>query len=186
VRRLALLLVVVPVLAGCGGCGSNNPESAAPPRKELERALAGSPPALADLHRQANELVGGGRKAFEARLLKLRGHPVVVNKWASWCAPCRAEFPLLQRASVRYGKRIAFLGVNSEDNDGNARKFLARFPVSYPSYVDGDGRAAAAVNAGVAFPTTVFIDAAGKVVYSHPGQYRTEADLAADIRRYTR
>ena len=63
---------------------------------------------------------------------------MVVNKWGSWCAPCRAEFPALQRQSVEQGKRVAFLGVDGQDNDDNARKFLEKYPVAYPSYVDGD------------------------------------------------
>lgn len=173
-------------MVALGGCGSDDPPSAAPSKQRVERALAGSPPALDSTHRQANELLSGGRSAFEARLAKLRGHPVVVNKWASWCAPCRAEFPIFQRMGLRFGKRVAFIGVNSEDVDADAKKFLGRYPVTYPSYLDGDGKIAASINAGVAFPTTVFIDSKGKIVISHPGQYRKEADLVADIRRYAR
>jgi len=178
-----LALALVTAIAGCGG---DEPPSAAPSQQRVEHALAGSPPALAAVHDQANELLGGGRTAFDAQLEKLQGHPVVVNKWASWCAPCRAEFPIFQRVGLRYGKRVAFLGVNSEDVDADAKKFLGRYPVTYPSYLDGDGKIAGSINAGVAFPTTVFIDRKGKVVVSHPGQYRKQADLVADIRRYAR
>src|SRR4051812_40437556 len=110
VRRLAATLVIALALAGCGG---SDPPSAAPSKERAERALAGSPPALASIHRQANQLLGGGTSAFDARIEQLRGHPVVVNKWASWCAPCRAEFPIFQRVGLRYGKRVGFLGVNS-------------------------------------------------------------------------
>jgi hypothetical protein len=81
---------------------------------------------------------------------------------------------------------VAFVGLNSEDNDGDARKFLGQFPVAYPSYIDGDGKLSASVNAGVAYPTTVFIDRKGEIASAHPGVYRTEADLLADIRRYAR
>jgi hypothetical protein len=81
---------------------------------------------------------------------------------------------------------VAFIGLTSEDVDADARKFLGKFPVAYPSYIDGNGKLAASVNAGVAFPTTVFIDRKGKVVSFHPGVYRDEADLLADIRRYAR
>jgi thioredoxin-related protein len=58
--------------------------------------------------------------------------------------------------------------------------------VTYPSYKDPDVRIASSIQAGVAFPTTVFFDRAGKLVYAHPGPYKNEADLIADIRRYTR
>ena len=63
---------------------------------------------------------------------ELRGHPVVVNKWGSWCGPCREEFPYFQRQALERGKRIAFLGVDGDDNDDGARELLDEFPVSYP------------------------------------------------------
>ena len=60
---------------------------------------------------------------------ELRGHPVVVNKWGSWCGPCRAEFPYFQRQAIEHGKKVAFLGVDGKDNDANAEEFLKEFPV---------------------------------------------------------
>src|ERR671936_853689 len=71
-------------------------------------------------------LLGGGAAAFRARLRGLRGHPVVVNKWASWCGPCRSEFPYFQRLGVELGRRVAFLGVDGNDNDSDSRRFLRR------------------------------------------------------------
>src|SRR4051812_40738114 len=123
-HRAAVTLACTIALAGCAGSASEKPRSAAPRPAAAKQALAGSPAPLAELHRQANQLLGGGKSAFTARLAALRGYPVVVNKWASWCAPCRSEFPFFQRQALKRGKEIAFLGVDSNDNDGDARDFL--------------------------------------------------------------
>lgn len=182
-RLAATALVLVAVLAGCG---DSDPKSEAPASAEIAKAFAGSPPKLAALHRQANQLLGGTRAEFQQRLEELRGYPVVVNKWASWCPPCRAEFPAFQKASVQLGKRVAFLGLDGNDADDDARKFLKRFPVTYPHYRDPDEKIAPTIQAGAAYPTTVFFDRRGKLVYAHPGPYDKASELIADIRRYTK
>ena len=69
-----------------------------------------------------------------ARLHSLRGRPVVLNAWASWCPPCREELPLFANASARFGRRITFLGADVEDSAANARRLLAEIPLGYPSY----------------------------------------------------
>lgn len=182
VARIAPLFVLIAL--ACAGCGSDDPESAAPATEEAERALAGAPSPLARLHAQANELLEGGEKAFRRRLDELRGYPVVVNKWASWCPPCRAEFPYFQRQSVALGKRVAFLGVDTNDNDAEAEEFLEEFPVSYPTYKDPSGQVADVFKALVPFPATAFYDRKGRLAYVKFGPYKSDADLAADIRRY--
>ena len=180
---------LVPTLAcalALAGCNSDEPKSAAVSKQSERRALAGAPPVLAAVHRQANQLLGGEEDAFRARVRALRGHPIVVNKWASWCPPCRAEFPFFQKLSRERGKEIAFLGIDSNDNDGNARKFLRDFPVSYPSYRDPRLAVAKEIEAVAAFPSTAFYDRRGKLSYVKQGGYATEAKLAEDIERYAR
>ena len=127
----------------------------------------------------------GGRAAFVAYVEKQRGRPVVVNKWASWCGPCRAEFPYF-RDQARKRKGVAFVGVNSNDNEGDARDFLAEHPVPYKHFSDPDLEVAAAFNGVQAFPTTAFYDAKGELAFVHQGLYRTEDELAQDIDRYAR
>lgn len=151
---------------------------------KAQRALAGAPAPLAALHAQASELLPGGKQTVRARLAALKGTPVLVNKWASWCGPCRAEFPFLQDASTRYGKQVAFLGLNSGDNRGNAASFLKKFPVPYPSVEDPKEQAAGALHAFTAYPVTIFFDAQGKQVFTHAGLYSSQEQLDADVEKY--
>lgn len=164
--------------------GTRTPASL--PLAQAKEQLRGSPAPLAALHRQSAKLLGGGSAAFVARLRSLRGYPVVVNKWGSWCPPCRAEFPHFQREAAKHGTKIAFLGVDGQDVDSSARKFLANYPVSYPSYIDGNLKIAKYLQAVNAFPSTVFYDRTGGVAYIRQGSYADERSLASDIRRYAR
>ena len=190
-RRLLPILIglgVVVVLAiGLSQAGGGE----APPAERFDLAqareqLAGAPGPLAGLHEQSGSLLDGGRDAFAARLAALKGRPVVVNKWASWCGPCRAEFHVFQRLSARLGKEVAFLGLNSGDNRDDAADFLREYPVPFPSYVDPSEKIARSAGAPANYPITVFYDRDGRRAFVHQGQYRTEADLAADIERYAR
>lgn len=173
---------VVIALASGGGDGSSGDYGARAP--DYEKALAGSPAPLARLHDQANELLAGEKTAFERRLADLEGYPVVVNKWASWCGPCRLEFPFFQRLSARYGKEVAFLGVNSNDSEEAAATFLSEYPVPYPSYSDPSQKVAQVFGATLGFPSTAFYDSGGELVFLKQGGYADQAELDADIKRY--
>ena len=151
--------------------------------QEISRRLDGAPPPLAALHRQANQILPGARKGLTTRLATLKGHPAVVNIWAAWCGPCRAEMPVMQRVSLDLGKQVAFVGVDLRDNREAATTFLRKIPVTYPSYDDPSGEVYNAEKL-VGVPSTLFYDAKGKQTFVHQGPYFTRADLVADIRRY--
>jgi cytochrome oxidase Cu insertion factor (SCO1/SenC/PrrC family)/thiol-disulfide isomerase/thioredoxin len=158
--------------------GPSGTESAA----AAKLALRGSPAPLAALHAQSSQLLPGGQAALDARLAKLRGYPVVVNIWGSWCIPCQKEFGLFSRASAQYGKRVAFLGADTDDGAGDARAFLRTHPVSYPSYATTDTSIDKLLPGGLAgTPTTVFIGTNGKVLSVHIGQYTSQGTLDQDI-----
>jgi cytochrome c biogenesis protein CcmG, thiol:disulfide interchange protein DsbE len=179
---LIAALVAGVVLAGCSGSSNGNPAS----KLSLEQAtqpLTGAPPQLTAIRSQANQLLDGGKDAFDARIQALHGHPIVVNDWASWCGPCRFEFPFLQSQASKNAKDVAFLGVDSDDSSGSAKTFLGELPLPYPSYSDPDKSIRQELH-GIGYPATVFYDRNGNVVFTHQGQYRTEAELAADIQRY--
>jgi cytochrome c biogenesis protein CcmG/thiol:disulfide interchange protein DsbE len=178
---LTLVLVI-----GLSQAGSDQPD--APPAKpyDLQSALndlRGAPPELASLHAQANQLLSGGAKAFNARMDTLKGRPIVINKWASWCHPCLAEFPLFQQVATERGKDVAFVGINGSDSTDPAKKFLSEHPVPYPSYVDPDEEIAQAIKAAKNYPITVFVNPKGEVTIKQ-GTYRDQAALEADIDRY--
>jgi thiol-disulfide isomerase/thioredoxin len=183
-RILAAVLLAALAIAGCGGSNNGNPDSRLTPEQAKE-PIPGAPPQLAAIRSQANQLLDGGKDAFDARLEQLRGTPVVVNKWASWCGPCRFEFPTFQSLAEKRGGQIAFLGINSNDSDGSAETFLSELPLPYPSYTDPNLDIAQDLGGPPqAFPTTSFYDRSGKLVYTHAGPYQDEGDLVADVNKY--
>lgn len=181
IARTSLTSLAVAIVLAAAGCGSSE-QGGAPP--DYDRALAGSPPALSSIHEQANELLPGGIDAYQKRIAALRGYPLVVNVWASWCGPCRLEFPYFQRASAQYGKRVAFLGVDKQDSDDDARTFLREEPVSYPSFTDPEEEIAASIEATRGLPDTAFYDRRGELVYLKQGPYDDLSELRADIERF--
>ena len=179
-RSGSLAIVVMLALAGCG----SHVHSAAPAAAVQASSLQGSPAPLAALHAQANRLIPGGVSAFSDRLAALRGYPIVVNKWAHWCDPCQSEFPVFQQVSVALGRKVAFIGLDGNDQAGGARSFLRQFPVSYPSYEDPHATIANHIHAATYFPQTVFFDRTGRMVYDHVGPYESVSALERDIHRY--
>ncbi|HEY3531411.1 MAG TPA: TlpA disulfide reductase family protein [Nocardioides sp.] len=93
----------------------------------------------------------------------LHGRPEVINIWASWCAPCRQEMPLLQHAHTEQGDGVLFLGVDVKDSRSHALSFLANTGVSYPQVFDARGDFPLRLGLqGV--PNTLFVDESGRVV----------------------
>ncbi len=188
-RRLLIVLaaavvaaiVVVGILQSTGSGSDDKPLSAQQVRAGIADATP-VPAPLAALHAQSGKLLAGGQSAFDDRLKALRGTPVVVNVWGSWCGPCRAEFPLFQRASITFAKSVAFIGLDTEDAKGDALQFLRSEPVPYPSYQDLKGKIAGSLGLA-ATPTTIFYDRAGHTV-PKSGNYTKLADLEHDIRTF--
>jgi thiol-disulfide isomerase/thioredoxin len=180
----AACLAAVVVALGVSACGSSGGGTSTTKPPDYKQALAGAPKPLAQLYAHGDRLVSGGTSAFQAQLNALHGHPVVVNVWASWCDPCRQEFPYLQRLSARYGKRVAFVGVDTKDDDAAARTFLGELPLPYPSFTDPNRDVANSIGATVGLPDTAYYDASGTRVFVKQGQYASESEFAADIQRY--
>jgi cytochrome oxidase Cu insertion factor (SCO1/SenC/PrrC family)/thiol-disulfide isomerase/thioredoxin len=162
---------------------SSPPKVKPPPIREVPHLLAGSPPLLASIHKQAGELLGSESELL-ARVRELRGYPIVVNAWASWCDNCTHEYPLFASASVRYGRQVAFLGVDTSDyGPSYARTFLTSHPISYPSYQAPGGELSGL--AGIyGLPATIFIDRQGKVIKTIDGVFDSQGELDGDIETY--
>src|SRR3954447_26073710 len=100
--------LVVALFAALGfllaACGEDHPVS-------TKGAIPG-----AKLSAHADQLLDSSRASFNGELAVLKGKPVVVNQWASWCGPCKFEFPFLKQAAHQYAGKVYFLGLNSNDS----------------------------------------------------------------------
>ena len=124
---------------------------------------------------RARASLADGRVTLE----ELRGTPVVLNFWASWCIPCKEEAPYLAAAARAHRKNVAFLGLDIQDFVQDARRFLDRLDVPYPSVRDGTDRSYTAYGlTGV--PETYYIDARGRIVAHAIGAVSRD-DLERDI-----
>jgi len=173
--RIQVVLVATALfLVGCGSSHLGTSPTPSPgPR---------SPAALAALAAQGHLLLDGGVPAFEAKLERLHGYPIVVNLWAGWCPSCLADFRIFEEVAPRFDSRIAFLGVNSQDERDGASGLLAEADLAYPSYFDPDSKIMRAIGSMTGLPDTAFFGAEGELQFIRYGPYPTGEDLEADLR----
>ncbi len=154
----------------------------------LTGLLALSWPALAtDGPPPAPEFKLASRAGGEMSLSGLRGQVVMINFWASWCGPCRQEFPVLDEMYRKYKPMgFAMVGINVESEKADAERFLGMRPVSFPILFDPDNRVSGSYGVS-AMPTTVLVDRQGRLRWQHraykPGD---EAKYIAQIRAMLR
>jgi thiol-disulfide isomerase/thioredoxin len=127
-RRLPSLLAGLALLVSCGGDPPPLPPAGTiPAHNAAEAPLL---PAFADA------LPTMDPSTFQRLLGQLRGTPVLVNFWGSWCPPCRAEMPRLVDAHNEFGDRVQFLGVDIQDTRAEAKAFMNEFEMTFPSVFD--------------------------------------------------
>jgi thiol-disulfide isomerase/thioredoxin len=110
---------------------------------------------------------------------EVRAHPVVLDFWATWCGPCRAELPHIIAVSQKYQGRVAFYGVNANDKVARIVAFSQAFHVPYPTLVDARGAAAQAYDVD-GIPHLVVIDTQGRIRLAVAG-YDPQADVEGDL-----
>ena len=167
-RRAGMTLVVGAALLAvlAGACSERTPQRSSSSGGSL---LPSSPTALPEFD----------PARFRQLLAQLRGKPVVVNVWASWCGPCVVEAPGLARVAREYEGRVQFLGVDVLDQRGAAQAFVRRFGWTYPSVFDPTG----AVRNDLGFvgqPVTLVIDSSGKRDFTWSGAVN-ESELRREL-----
>ena len=170
-RSRRRLIVAAWLLAGVAAVLALLTINIAGPRTAVDTPLVGRPAPGFDL-----ETLDGGRLS----LADLRGSPVVVNFWASWCIPCREEAPLFTAAADEYETQgLRVVGIVYQDSAESARDFMARYGQTYPGLLDPDGRTA--IDYGVfGIPETFFVDRRG-IVRSRQLGAVTEDELRTQI-----
>lgn len=173
-RRSGLLLLITLASAATLWMWQQTQERA--PRE------ARTPPRPAQVHPPAPDFIRESLDGRELSLSELRGKPVVMNFWASWCVPCRLEMPILDEAAKRHRGEVHFLGVNALDQPQQAKAFVRDLRLTFPSVVDEDGEVLARYRV-VGLPTTVFITRSGRILEVHAGPFVGE-EGAKKLQRY--
>ena len=146
-------------LAACGGSGSKNKDG-------LGTAVAFS---LSD-RKQFPMLSGTTLDRSQLDMASFKGKVIVVNIWGSWCDPCQAEAPYLERANEAYrDKGVQFVGIDTRDNTGQAQAFVKAKQISYPNLVDDGNETLLTKLAGItslgSVPSTLIIDKNGDLAW---------------------
>ena len=164
-KILALLLALTMVL--CCGCGAEKEKQEEKTQETTEEAVDLAP-ALNVYDREGNPV----------SLTDMKGKPVIINFWATWCGPCKSELPAFQQAYETYGEDIVFMMVDMVSGRTETKKGAIEYidgqGYTFPLYFDEDETAVVSYDI-TAVPATFVIDAKGQVVESHVGAMSYDA-----------
>lgn len=188
-RRHARIAAACAAVVTTGGCGTAPSFRAAHPpaagsgppswvtTPTLRDCPVASPAARTQLPAVTLRCLGSARTLSLDRLPR---RPTIVNLWASWCVQCQREAPRLAAAAASVGHRVAFVGVDTEDERDSALDYLHYFRLTYPQLADPNADVLHRL-AAPGLPVTVAVDAAGRVVYRRIGEI-SAAQLSAALR----
>ncbi|WP_336032490.1 TlpA family protein disulfide reductase [Geodermatophilus sp. FMUSA9-8] len=161
-------------LAGCGSEGDRGALAGTAVETNLSPCpdQSGAEPAVEGAPKLSFDCLGGGR----LDLAQAPGVPTVLNLWASWCPPCRAELPLFQQLSDTAAEQVRVLGVVSHEGVEQGTSFAADAGLTFPSAFDGDGELAAELGLR-GLPHSVFLSADGTVVHVEQGEISSYDEL---------
>lgn len=140
-------------------------ESREPAESAAEAATAGEAPAVGY---RAPDFTLSTLNGEEFTLSEYRGQPVVLNFWATWCPPCRAEIPYFQEASVKYNGQVAIIGVDDGETAAQVAPFAREMGITYPLPIDEQSLVSRRYRVN-SLPSTYFVDAAGIIQHLHIG-----------------
>lgn len=171
-RRLAGVLAIA-VLAGCSSTVANPT-----PTGGKTSAVAVGKEKLPDV------TLNGMRSEKPLTVSELTGTPTVINLWASWCGPCKAELPILAKGHEKLGTRVRFIGIDFADGDSAAAlKLASHSGVTYELYADPRSKVRDDLRV-IGLPQTVFVDARGTIVATERVAFRSYADLSTAIEKH--
>jgi thiol-disulfide isomerase/thioredoxin len=110
-----------------------------------------------------------------------RGKPLVINVWASWCAPCRAEMGSLDRLAGRYGRQLAVIGISTDDHPQNAYTFLERSGTGFANFIDSKPWPLEHMLGANRLPLTVLVGPDGKVLGKHYGAREWDSPAQVEL-----
>jgi thiol-disulfide isomerase/thioredoxin len=173
-RPLVGLLLVTAAVAGCSSSGSQTPDG------DGVRTVV-----PVEQRKEPIDLSGTTLAGDRLDLASLRGKPVVLNIWGSWCAPCRKEAPELQAAATELDGKAAFVGIATRDDADGAKAYERRFKITYPSFLDG-GDMLLQLRGAVASqspPVTLVLDAKGRIAgrFVGPVTRRSLVGMVSDV-----
>lgn len=183
---LTILLAAALLAAGCGGSAASDEVIAAGLPNLAEATTRGVNNAQRGLEvgQLAPDFILQFSDGTKTRLSDWQGQPVVLNFWATWCAPCREEMPEFVAAYQRYqDDGVVIVGVNAQETASQAADFMKQFNMTFPVALDTRGDVQQLYNVR-GLPTSVFIDREGRIVERWPGLLRASAleELLAEIR----